>query len=65
MNMLKQFWAEEDGFAVVELLLIIAVLIVIAILFRNTIIGWVKNILGSLFPDATETTAQPTQAAGT
>jgi len=64
MNMLKQFWAEEDGFAVVELLLILAVLIVIAILFRNTIIEWVKGILGSLFPDSTETTAKPTMAGG-
>ena len=61
MNTLKQFWAEEDGIAVVEILLILAVLIVIAILFRNTIIEWVKSILGSLFPDPGDATVKPTE----
>lgn len=64
MNMLKKFWMEEDGITTVEILLILAVLIVIAILFRNTIINWVKNILATLFPDPSTTTGQPTLAPG-
>lgn len=58
--MLKKFWQEEDGFALVELLIVLAVLIVIALLFRNVIIDWVKNVLATLFPDPGATTAQPT-----
>ena len=61
MNTLRQFWAEEDGIAVVEILLILAVLIVIAILFKNTIIEWVKAVLGDLFTDPGTTTAKPTE----
>jgi Flp pilus assembly pilin Flp len=60
--MLKEFWQEEDGLGTVEILLILAVLIVIAILFRNTIIEWVKGILAKLFPSVDETTAKPTMA---
>ena len=56
MNMLKKFWTEEDGMGVVEILLIIAVLIIIALLFRKTIIGWVEKMLATLFPSAEETT---------
>lgn len=59
MKMLERFWKEEDGIATVEILLILAVLIIIAILFRNTIIGWVKSILESLFPDANTVTGKP------
>lgn len=57
--MLKKFWQEEEGMGVVEILLIIAVLIIIAILFRNTIINWVKDVLAKLFPDTGETTKKP------
>ena len=50
MNMLKEFWAEEEGMAVVEILLIIAVLIIIALLFKNAIVEWVTTTLENLFP---------------
>ena len=39
MKMLKKFWTEEDGITTIEILLILAVLIIIALLFRKTIIG--------------------------
>ena len=55
MKMLKEFWAEEEGIAVVEILLILAVLIVIAILFRKTIINWVEKMLDSIFKNADPT----------
>ena len=53
MGMFKEFWEEEDGIATVEILLILAVLIIIAIIFRNAIIKWVKNILANLFVNYT------------
>ena len=52
MTTLKRFWQEEEGIATVELLLILAVLIIVALLFRNTIITWVENILDTIMPDA-------------
>ena len=52
MKMLKEFWTEEEGVAVVEILLILAVLIIIAILFRKTLIDWVNKMLGNVFDAA-------------
>lgn len=54
MKLLKEFWAEEEGIATVEILLILAVLIIIAILFRKTIIDWVNKMLGNVFDAADE-----------
>ncbi len=52
MNKLKQawirFWREEDGVGVLELILIIAVIVVIAIIFRKWIIDWVNRLLESI-----------------
>ena len=49
MNMLKRFWEEEDGMEVVEMLLIIAVLIIIALLFKDAILSWVAKAAGDVF----------------
>ncbi len=54
MKMLQEFWTEEDGMAVVEILLIMAVLIIIAILFRKAIIDWVNNMIANVFTKANE-----------
>lgn len=43
---LKKFWNDEEGLGTLEIILIIAVLIAIALLFREAIIGWVKSLLG-------------------
>lgn len=56
MNMLKKFWEEEEGMAVVELLLIIAVLIIIALLFKDAIVKWVTKTLENLFPTVEDNT---------
>lgn len=42
---LKKFWNDEEGLGTLEIILIIAVLIAIALLFREAIIGWVKSLL--------------------
>ncbi len=40
----KRFWKEEDGLGTLEILLIIAVLVAIAIVFRKWIIEWVNSL---------------------
>ncbi|NGP44452.1 hypothetical protein G4V62_05580 [Bacillaceae bacterium SIJ1] len=43
----KAFWNDEEGLGTLEILLIIAVLIAVAILFKNNIETWVKDIMNS------------------
>lgn len=40
----RRFWTEEDGLGTLEILLIIAVLVAIAIVFRKWIIEWVNAL---------------------
>lgn len=42
----KQFWNEEDGIGTLEIVLIIAVVILIAFIFKGWIIGLVEDLLG-------------------
>lgn len=42
---MKNFWNDEEGLQTLELMLIIAVIVVIALLFRDQIIGWVGDLL--------------------
>ncbi|MBU7318723.1 Flp1 family type IVb pilin [Paenibacillus oleatilyticus] len=46
----QRFWKEEDGLGTLEILLIIAVLLIIAIAFRKWITKWME----SLFNDASK-----------
>lgn len=41
----KEFWNDEDGLQTLEIMLIIAVLVVIALAFRERIIEWVNALL--------------------
>jgi len=49
MAMLKRFMQEEDGMGTVEIVIIIAVLVGIALIFRDSIIGFAKDVMQSLF----------------
>lgn len=49
MNFVKKFLQEEDGMSTVEIVIIIAVLVGLAILFRNYITDFVQNILQKIF----------------
>ena len=51
---LKKFVTEEDGMGTVEVIIIIAVLVGVALLFRNQLIKFVNSIIGNLFPDASQ-----------
>lgn len=55
MNLVKSFLKEEDGLGTVEIVLIIAVLVGIALIFRDAIIKFVTDIMKSVFADDTIT----------
>lgn len=40
----SRLWHEEDGLGTLEILLILAVLVAIAIVFRKWIISWVNSL---------------------
>lgn len=52
--MIRQFFKDEEGMGTVELVLIIAALVTIAIIFRDQIIGFVQSNLESIFGDASK-----------
>jgi Flp pilus assembly pilin Flp len=47
--MLKKFLMDEDGMGTVELVLIIAALVAVALLFRNTIQTFVEDQMKGIF----------------
>lgn len=49
MDLLKQFYEEEDGMGVVEIVMIIAALMCIALLFRKQITAFAKGIMDTVF----------------
>lgn len=52
MNEWKSFWNEEDGFGTVELVILIAILVGIAVLFGTQVRDFVTNSLKSIFGSA-------------
>nr|WP_127570821.1 MULTISPECIES: Flp1 family type IVb pilin [Paenibacillus] len=49
-----RLWKEEDGLGTLEIILIIAVIIIIALLFKDWIIGLVNNLMGQADNQANE-----------
>lgn len=49
---LKRLIKEEEGMGTVEVIIIIAVLVGVALLFRKQLIMFVNSIIKNLFPDA-------------
>ncbi|MBC5637333.1 hypothetical protein H8S33_11005 [Ornithinibacillus sp. BX22] len=43
---MTRFWKDEEGLQTLEILLIIAVIVAIALLFRKTIMDWINKLLG-------------------
>lgn len=54
VSILKRFIYEEDGMGTVEVIIIIAVLVGVALLFRKQLINFVNGIINNLFPDASQ-----------
>lgn len=48
LNMIKRFFKEEDGLGTVEMVILIAVLVAIALLFGNSIKNIVIKMLGTV-----------------
>ncbi len=46
---LKSFFKEEDGIGVVEIVIILAIIVGIALVFRDKITSFVRNIMDSIF----------------
>ncbi|MBO4898414.1 MAG: hypothetical protein J5590_08975 [Clostridia bacterium] len=49
LKLLKGFLKEEEGMGTVEIVVIIAVLVSIALIFRNAITNWVRDTIQSIF----------------
>lgn len=49
MEMLKRFYTEEDGMGTVELVMIIAALLCIALLFKDTITDFANQLMKKTF----------------
>lgn len=62
--MLKKFFMDEDGMGTVELVLIIAALVSIAIIFRKYIIDFVQKTLGDIFNSAEDNAGVVTETSG-
>ena len=50
-NTIKNFLREEDGLGTVEIVIIVAVLVAVAIMFRTEVNNFVKVMLQKAFPD--------------
>ncbi len=50
-KLIKDFLKEEDGLGTVEIVVIIAVLVGIALIFRDAIINFVTDIMKNVFAD--------------
>jgi Flp pilus assembly pilin Flp len=51
ISLIKNFIKEEDGMGTVEVVIIVAVLVAIALIFRKAIYSFVKEIIGKIFTD--------------
>lgn len=49
IRFLKRKWNEEGGMGTVEIVIIIAVLVGLALIFRDSILNFAKNVMGALF----------------
>lgn len=45
-NAIKKFWRSESGLGTLEIILIIAVVIIIALLFKDWIIELIERLMG-------------------
>ena len=52
---LVRFWKEKDGLGTLELLLILAVIVIIAIAFRKWIVKWVSELFNKADSEITNT----------
>lgn len=51
----KRFWRDEEGIGTLEMLLIVAIILVIAIAFRKWIMKWVNDLFQKTQGEVTNT----------
>lgn len=49
LNFWKRFWTEEDGMTAIEMVVIIAVLLVVALTFREAIVKYINQLINAIF----------------
>lgn len=49
LKFLKDFWYEEDAMGTIEIVIIIAVLVALAILFKEQLEEFAKTLMGNMF----------------
>ncbi len=59
ITVLKHFLKEEDGLGTVEMVVIIAVLVGLALIFRKAIFSFVNQVFDSIFQDAGDVIETP------
>lgn len=58
-KLLRSFWQEEDALGTVEMVLLLAVLVAIALIFKDAIVDWVTVTVEKVFGNATTVTDPP------
>ncbi|MFC5648324.1 Flp1 family type IVb pilin [Paenibacillus solisilvae] len=53
-NQIRKFWREEEGLGTLEIVLIIAVVIILALLFKDWIISLLQKLMGDADDKANE-----------
>lgn len=51
-NSVRSFWKQEEGLGTLEIILIIAVVIIIALLFKDWIIELIERLMGKADDEA-------------
>ncbi len=59
-NLMKSFWKEEDALGTVEMVLLLAVLVAIALLFSGMVKNWVSTNLTKALPNNVTDNTDPT-----
>ncbi len=59
MNLVRNFIREEDGLGTVEIVIIVAVLVGLALIFRKQIYSLVNQVFDRIFGSVGETTVLP------
>lgn len=58
MDKIREFWLEEDGIGVVEIILILVVLIALVVIFREKIQGIVNDAFSYIDDNTTSVTGE-------
>ena len=53
-KLLRNFWKEESGMGTVEIVLIIAALVAVALIFKDAIINFVQDAIENIFGSASD-----------